>query len=65
MEKMSLKSIRVNKGFSQKKAAELLGVSNKTLCCWENGKSFPKQPHIEAMCKLYGVDYDFINFAVD
>ena len=63
MPKITLSAARVNAGYSQKEAAELLGISNKTLCNWENGKTFPDQPMIEKICKLYGVTYDMINFA--
>ncbi len=63
MVKITLASARVNAGYSQKAAAELLDVSNKTLCSWEKGKTFPDQPMIEKICKLYGVTYDMINFA--
>ena len=63
MTKITLSAARVNAGYSQKAAAELLGVSNKTLCNWENGKTFPDQPMIERICNLYGVTYDMINFA--
>lgn len=62
MPKITLSAARVNAGYSQKKAAELLGVSNTTLCSWEKGKTFPDQPMIEKICKLYGVTYDMINF---
>ena len=63
MKKISLKAARVNAGYSQKEAAILLGISNKTLCSWENGKTFPDQPMIERICALYGVTYDMIDFA--
>lgn len=63
MPKITLSAARVNAGYSQKAAAELLGISNKTLCSWENGKTFPDQPMIEKICNLYGVTYDMINFA--
>lgn len=63
MSKITLSAARVNAGYSQKAAAELLEISNKTLCNWEKGKSFPDQPMIEKLCKLYGVTYDMINFA--
>jgi transcriptional regulator with XRE-family HTH domain len=62
MPKITLRAARVNAGYSQKAAAELLEVSNKTLCNWENGKTFPDQPMIEKICNLYGVTYDMINF---
>lgn len=62
MTKITLSALRVNAGYSQKKASELLGISNTTLCNWEKGKTFPDQPMIEKICKLYGVTYDMINF---
>lgn len=62
MDKITLAAARKNAGYSQKKAAEILDISNTTLCAWENGKSFPKQPMIEKMCELYGVTYDVLNF---
>ena len=63
MNKITLSAARVNAGYSQKAAAELLEISNKTLCSWEKGKTFPEQPMIEKLCNLYGVTYDMINFA--
>lgn len=63
MNKITLSAARVNAGYSQKAAAKLLDISNKTLCNWEKGKSFPDQPMIEKLCNLYGVTYDMINFA--
>lgn len=64
MGKITLKAARVNAGYSQKAAAKALGISNATLCSWENGKAFPKQPMIEKLCALYNIPYDSINFAV-
>ena len=62
MNKIKLSAARVNAGYSQKEAAKLLNVSNQTLCKWECGKSFPRQPMIEKICKLYSVSYDAIDF---
>lgn len=62
MKKISLRAARVNAGHSQKEAAALLDISNKTLCSWENGKTFPSQPMIEKLCELYGITYDAIDF---
>lgn len=62
MSKISLKAARVNAGLSQKEAAKLLEVSSKTLHSWENGDSFPKAKHIDAICDLYKMSYDDINF---
>lgn len=65
MEKISLASARVNAGFTQKSAAKELGISNKTLCNWENGKTFPDQPMIEKICALYRRPYDGIRFSAN
>lgn len=62
MPKITLKAARVNAGLSQKEAANKLNISNKTLCNWENGVSTPKVEKIDAICSLYGVSYDAINF---
>ena len=59
---ISLASARVNAGLTQKEAAEELNVSNKTLCSWEKGESFPDALQIDKICKLYGVPYDNIKF---
>lgn len=62
MLKISLRAARTNANLSQDEAARELGVSNKTLCAWENGKSFPKADKIDAICNLYKVSYDQLNF---
>lgn len=62
MAKISLKAARVNTGLSQKEAAALLEISNKTLSNWENGETFPSAEKIERLCALYKVSYDDIIF---
>ena len=62
MPQITLKAARVNAGFTQTKVAEKLGVSTSTVKNWEQGKTFPKQPHIELLCELYNVQYDQIFF---
>lgn len=62
MVKISIKAARVNVGLSQKEAADRLGVSNKTLSNWEKGVTFPPADKIPAICELYGVPYDLLNF---
>ena len=64
MDKMTLKALRINKDYTQKVAAEKMGVSQKTLSSWENGITFPNQKQIETICEVYGTSYDYINFAV-
>ena len=62
MVKMTLKAARVNAGFTQKGAAERLGISNKTLCNWENGLTMPSIQQVQRLCDLYGVTYDNLIF---
>lgn len=62
MLKITLAAARVNAGLTQKAVGDRLGVSNKTVCSWENGKSFPDAPQIDMLCELYGISYDNIIF---
>lgn len=62
MGKITLAAARVNKGFTQKEAAKHLKVSNKTLCSWERGNTYPKPLQIDEICFLYGVTYEDIIF---
>ena len=64
MEKISLRALRVNANYTQKVAAEKLGISQKTLFNWEQGNTYPNQQQIEKICDVYGVSYDCINFVV-
>lgn len=59
---MTLKAARVNRGLRQKAAATEIGVSNKTLSHWENGKTFPDAQQIERICAVYGVTYNDLIF---
>lgn len=59
---ITLRAARVNKNLTQKEAAELLGISEKTLWNYEKGTSFPDIPVIKKMEELYGLSYDNINF---
>lgn len=62
MLKITLRAARVNIGLSQEEAAARLNVSKKTLGSWENGVTFPPAHKIPAICDLYGVTYDHLNF---
>ena len=59
---MTLEAARRNVKLTQKEAAERLGISNGTLCNWENGVSFPNVQQVEKICELYGLTYDDIIF---
>jgi transcriptional regulator with XRE-family HTH domain len=60
--RISLRAARVNAGFLLKEAAHRLGISCKTLGNWEKGITFPPADKIPAICELYGVSYDNLNF---
>lgn len=59
---ITLKALRVNKGLSQKEAAERLNITPETLGKWENGKTFPSVPQIKKIEEIYGVTYSDIIF---
>lgn len=61
-DKITLRAARVNAGYTQQRAAELIGVSLSTIKNWEAGKSFPNQPMIDKICEVYRICYDRINF---
>ena len=65
MAKMTLRAARVNVGLDQKTAAKALRVSNKTLCAWEAGKSYPKANKIPSICNLYCIAFDDLIFLTD
>lgn len=60
--KITLEAARVNARLTQKEAAKKVNVSNKTLSKWENGESFPPVDKAEALCELYGIGMDYVNF---
>lgn len=62
MVKITLKAARVNAGFSQQQVADALGVSNKTISCWERGLSAPNVILYKKLCLLYAVSDENIVF---
>ena len=55
-----LAMLRKAKGLTQEAAAEILGVSNKTVSKWETGGGFPEITVLPALAELYGVTADDI-----
>lgn len=60
--KISLASARVNAKLTQAQVAEEMNCAISTVRNWEKGITFPKQPAIEKLCKLYDTPYDLIRF---
>ncbi len=59
---MTLRAARVNKGLSQKEAAEQLGVSKDTIGNWEKGKTYPDVQQLKKIEALYDIKYHDIIF---
>lgn len=62
MFQISLKAARVNAGLTQKEVAknDNIRVDVATIVSWENGKTFPKAPQLQALCALYKIPIDYI-----
>ena len=60
--KLSLKTAREIKGYTQNEAANLIGVSPDTLRNYEKGKSYPDIPTLKRIEIVYGVTYNQIIF---
>ena len=51
-------TLRINQGLSQKGLAAKLGVSDKAVSKWENGRSKPQHETLLAVAKLFGISTD-------
>lgn len=60
--RISLRAARTNCNMTQNEVAERLRVTKKTVSSWENGKTLPALDKIEAICELYGLSYDDIQW---
>lgn len=60
--KLTLRAARINKGLSQKQAAQALGIAEDTLSNYERGKSYPDIKILRAIEKVYGVEYNNLIF---
>lgn len=58
--KITLEAARVNAGFTQKTAAELLHVDRSTLRSWEKGITSPTWKKLNEIEELYKIDKDYI-----
>ena len=57
---ISLAAARVNAKMTQNEVAKAIGVSNQTICNWENGKAEPTYSQAKQLSKLYGISLDYI-----
>ena len=62
IEKVTLSTARKHAGLTQKKLANLCGVSVSTIANWENYKSEPTVSQAQMLGKICGINYDDIIF---
>ena len=60
--RLTLKALRVNKGYTQEKAAKLIGISVETLANYEKGPTYPDVPILKKIEEVYETKYDNIIF---
>ena len=53
-----LKSVRLQKGFTQEAVAEKVQVSRQTISNWENEKSYPDVVSVVKLSDLYSISLD-------
>lgn len=58
--KLSLAAVRVNCNKNQKEWADMLGVTQNTVCSWERGKSAPSAVLLRKISELSGIPMDLI-----
>ncbi|MDO4797164.1 MAG: helix-turn-helix domain-containing protein [Coriobacteriales bacterium] len=57
-----IKSLRVERGWSQEQMAERLGVSRQAITKWETGAGAPDIENLAAIARLFGVSTDSLLF---
>lgn len=65
METLTLRAIRINKGWSLEEASVKIGVSKDTLSNWERGETYPNVPQIKRIETVYNIPYNNINFLLN
>lgn len=58
MFRINLRRLRIECNFSQKKLAELIGVSPKTISHWENNYSEPDIAQITNLKRIFDTTYE-------
>ena len=60
--KWRLSACRVQNGYTQKEASDLLGICEKTLVSWESGRTAPNMESAQKLSELYGIPLAYIDF---
>ncbi len=53
-----IKELRIQKGLSQRKLGELLGVSNRAVSKWENGISLPSSANLLKLAQIFNIPFE-------
>ena len=53
-----IKELRIEKGLSQQKLANLIGVSQKAVDYWERNINEPKASYIISLVKIFNTSFD-------
>ena len=53
-----IKEMRKNKNLTQEELAEKLGVNNRTVSRWENGKNMPDISLYKPLCEVLGISIE-------
>jgi len=59
---ITMKAARVNKGYTQQEAANLLNTTKDVVSNWERGISFPDVIMLKKIEQVYGVTYQDLLF---
>lgn len=60
----SLKDFRIAARLNQQEAAKKIGVSQATICMWENEKTLPQMSKIPVIAQVYSRRIDEITKAI-
>lgn len=55
-----LVDLRKTHGYSQRKLAELLGVSQIAIIYWEHGERIPNTIYLDDMARIFNVSMDYM-----
>ena len=61
--KWKLRACRVQAGYTQKEAAELMGISEPALITYETGRSTPNMDVGQKMSELYQIPLEIMDFS--
>lgn len=61
--KWRLCACRINAGYTQREASELIGVSEKTIIEWEAGRISPSMDKAQKLSELYKMPLAYMDFS--